>query len=624
MAKKNSSLLLWIFVLIYFFYFSLISIMKFRSFSYYDFDLAVHDLAVWNILHGSISNSILGIPFLGNHMHLVSFLIAPIYLIFKSPLTLLLLQTASLALAVFPLYHLTRYLLDEGWALIISIVYLFYPGLGYTNLFEFHPTVFAVPFLFMSIYYYELNLFKKFTIFIVLSMLCQENISLAIIMFGIMSIFTHRYLRWILTPILIGGLYFLFSLWGISFFNNNTVQFFSLYSHLGNSPSTAIFNILTHPLILVKMLLRQQCLSFILNIFLPFLFLPLFVPLQLLPALPLFLQHMLSNRSTDLMINFHYSAEIIPFLLVSFIYAIRHILKKGWIQSRLFLKVSLLSVALLSNLYLGPHFAVFPHLFSQYKRDYLDVYKDSLIEKIPSEAKVVATFEFLPHLSHRRYLYSFHHVYLGFYTLSNKRYELPSEAEYALIDFNDYLTFRGFFTPLGYKNLQNFLSAGNWQVEDSLESIVLFRKNITPKMNLCRIVEDINKEPVHKMLIDIDEDFQLIGYDLKDTEKKDTLDIVFYWKCLNQSNKDINAFLDIVDREDNLVMRKIYPICYGIFPTNSWRNGEVFKEEYHIKIPPDYLRNQLKLKVGFFNRFNRMICTAGDSADKWGRLLLGE
>ncbi|MCX5704064.1 MAG: DUF2079 domain-containing protein [Candidatus Omnitrophica bacterium] len=445
MKEKFNPALLWVFILGYIFYFGLISIMKFNSFGYYDFDLAVHDLTVWNILHGSIYNSILGIPFLGNHMHLILFFIAPIYAIFRHPLTLLMLQTIALGLASLPLYRLAGNLLDKNWALVISIAYLFYPALGYTNLFEFHPTVFATLFLMLTLYYYEQRSFVKCIIFMFLSSICQENIPLAIIMFGVLAVFNRRSLKWIIAPILLGVSWFLIALFTIAYFNNNTVQFVSIYQHLGNTPLQMISNIIIHPSILLKTLIRRQSFIYLLQIFGPLSFIPLFNPIWLIPSLPFFLQHMLSNRPADLTILYHYTAEIIPFLFVSFIYGIKFLLKKQWATHQKFLKVSLLSMLFLSNVYLGPHFIMLPRLIQQYKKDYLDIYKGKFINKIPPWAPVVATFEFLPHLSHRHSLYSFHHVYMGFYTLSDKRYDLPKDVEYALIDFNDFLTFRGFY-----------------------------------------------------------------------------------------------------------------------------------------------------------------------------------
>ena len=48
-----------------------------------------------------------------------------------------------------------------------------------------------------------------------------------------------------------------------------------------------------------------------------------------------------------------------------------------------------------------------------------------------------ATFEFLPHLSHRQDLYSFPSCVFGIFTLFTKAYQLPDNVQYALIDFND-------------------------------------------------------------------------------------------------------------------------------------------------------------------------------------------
>src|ERR1700733_7314932 len=67
--------------------------LKYYGFTYDDFDLAVHDQIVWNILHGNIFNSILGVDFLGNHVHFISFLVAPLYWCVPHPLFLLFLQT---------------------------------------------------------------------------------------------------------------------------------------------------------------------------------------------------------------------------------------------------------------------------------------------------------------------------------------------------------------------------------------------------------------------------------------------------------------------------------------------------------------------------------------------------
>ena len=163
--------------------------LKFYGFAYDDFDLAIHDQIIWNILHGRIFNSILGVDFLGNHAHFISFLVAPFYCFIPHPLFLLFLQTVFLAAGVFPLYGLARIYLGFQMSLIVGIVYLLYPGLGFTNLFEFHPTCFATFFLLCTAYYFYKEKFFLFNVFMFLSFLCQENIALIFMMWGFMRCF---------------------------------------------------------------------------------------------------------------------------------------------------------------------------------------------------------------------------------------------------------------------------------------------------------------------------------------------------------------------------------------------------------------------------------------------------
>jgi len=55
-------------------------------------------------------------------------------------------------------------------------------------------------------------------------------------------------------------------------------------------------------------------------------FLSFLSPLHLLPSLPLFMQHLLSNRPQETNISFHYAAELIPFIILAFIFGVRKLL----------------------------------------------------------------------------------------------------------------------------------------------------------------------------------------------------------------------------------------------------------------------------------------------------------
>ena len=619
--KEKKILLLISAVLFYLVYFILISVMKYNSFSFHDFDLAVHALTMWNIVHGGIYNSILGIPFLGNHVHLILFLIAPIYAVFSHPLTLLVLQTLALGLTAIPLYKLASKILGENWGLIIGIVYLFYPPLGYTNLFEFHPPVFATLFLLLTCYYFELNSFPKFLLFMILSMLCQENIALAVIMFGFLSFFKKKGLKWVLTPLFAGSGYFLISMRVMSYFNQNTIQFLSIYSYLGNSSGNMLGNLFYRPDLFLKVLFRKECLFFLFNLFAPVSFLSFLSPLRLLPAVPLFLQHMLSARQTELSIYFHYTAEIVPFIFVSLIYGIRFFLDKVKDVLRPgLLKTSMIVVILISCLVYGPHFKVFPKIFKEYQRSYLDYYKKKFIEKIPRNASVVATFEFLPHLANRTNLYSLHHKYMGFYTLSSRKYEL-NNVDFALIDFNDTLTFMGFYRPDFYKNLQQLFLREKFKVRRLMESVVLFDKNDSTGKALYSVSEVPFTGISNSFDIVIEESIALIGADSK--KEDNVLEINLYWKCLKETPKDINVFFDFIDAKGNMTARKFHPVCYRIYPTRAWKAGEFIKENLRIDLGDIVQRNGI-LKLGFFDYQTGALLRISGLVDALGRLAIME
>ncbi|MBI4707869.1 MAG: DUF2079 domain-containing protein [Candidatus Omnitrophica bacterium] len=621
--KNNNFIVLISAVIFYLVYFILISVMRYNSFSFHDFDLAVHALSMWNILHGSIYNSILGIPFLGNHVHLILFLIAPVYAIFSHPLALLILQTLALGLGAIPLYKLAARVLGENWGLIVGIIYLFYPALGYTNLFEFHPTVFATLFLLLTCYYFELNSFPKFLFFMILSMLCQENIALAVIMFGFLSFINKKGPKWILTPFLAGISYFFISMSIMSYFNQNTVQFLNIYSHLGNSSGNILSNVFLHPGLFLKTIFRKECLFYLFNLFAPVSFLPLLSPLRLLPAMPFLLQHMLSTRQTELTIYYHYAAEIIPFIFISLIYGIKFFLDKEKNNLRPWLlKVSLIFVILISNLIYGPHFKAMPKLFSEYRMNYLDRYKEEFIRQIPQGASVVATFEFLPRLSSRKDVYSLHHKYMGFYTLSSKKYDLP-DVDFALVDFNDTLTFAGFYRPDFYKNLQQLMIQEKWKVQSLMESVVLFNKNGPSDTALFNVAREPFFITAPGRVVSIEQGVALVGVDVKERNEDNLFDITLYWQSLKQTPRDINIFLDFLDSKGNLVARKFHPVCYRIYPTRAWQAGEFIKERVRIDTEGISSKGSC-LKMGFFDYQTGELLKVSGEVDVMGRLTIME
>jgi uncharacterized membrane protein len=600
MSDKTHKIILSALIGCYIFYFSLVGALKFYSYSFHDFDLAVHAQSAWCILHGSIYNSILGIPFLGNHLNLILFLIAPLYFVFQSPFTLLFIQTLLLGLGALPVYLLARRILDSGWALVIAATYLLYPPLAYTNLFEFHPPALAVFFILFTIYYYYSGNFLRFMVFAFLSMFCQENIPLAVFMLGFLSIITRKSMKWVIVPVLTGGIFFLIALFVMNTFNKDTVQFASLYRWIGDSPQAIALNIFSHPLEVARVFLRRECLIYIWQMFLPVVFIPVFSPVFLLPALPFFAQHMLSSRATELSIQYHYAAEITPFIFLALIYGIKFIMQHKLVSGSRGFKIIFLCAVFLVNLSFGPHFDAFRRPLEKYKTDHLRLYKNFLVSNIPRGAGVVATFEFLPHLTERKQLYSFHHIYMGFHTLSDKPYLLPDGAQYALLDFNDPLTFRGFYSAGGYKNIRSFIAQGNWQIKEYLEDIVLLEKGAVADFDIFRKVDKPLK-PSHILDRKLSFGILLSGYDAASAKSQDILELTLYWQCVKPTDKAIGLVVELPAADGKILGHRIHAIGYRVFPTNSWAKGDAYIEKIRIKLAAANLTNKKNIKFYFFD-----------------------
>ncbi|MFA5287049.1 MAG: DUF2079 domain-containing protein [Candidatus Omnitrophota bacterium] len=589
--------ILWLAISAYTFYFSFLSILKLVSFSYYDFDLAVHTLSVWNITHGSIYNSILGIPFLGNHMQPILFFVAPLFALYPHPETLLLLQTLFLSLGAFPLYLIAKKRIGTDLALIVALGYLLYPGLAFTNLFEFHPTVFATFFLILSLYAYDFEKIKLFIFSSVLAMLSQENVPMAIITLGVMAFIEKKGLKWIFIPIVLGVVYFIPALILMGHFNQGTVQFFSLYRHLGQNH----LGIFLHPWVPLRFILRQESFVYLFNIFLPVLFIPFMALIKLFPAAPFFLQHLLSARPYDLNMSYHYLAEIIPFVFFSAIYGINKLIKMRFFNRHIpVFKSILISFILFNAVYYGPYVKESFRINGDFRKDYLDLYKERFIDKIPHSANVVATFEFLPRLANRKKLYSLHHSYKGFYTLSDKRYILPEDAEYALVDFNDRFTFREFYIPDSYANLKNIFLKYEWELIDMVDSLVILRKSSKKQDFICAKVDSI-RDNRNKETIKVGESFVLKSAHFIRIPGKEMIEATLYWKSIKKTKLDIQLFISITDSKGRIIKRLMHPICYRIFPTQSWQEGEIYKDLLRIYIPEEYLKDDIVIMAGFYD-----------------------
>lgn len=600
--KINYTYIVWALISFFILILSMICLRRYYCFDYIDMDLGAYNQIIWNIVHGSFYSSMLGVNFLGHHAHFILFLFAPFYFFFQTPLFLLFLQVACLGICAYPIFMIASKELDQGMALSLVVAYLLYPAMGYTAFFEFHVPVLATTFLTFMLYYFIKRDFRLFALFMTLSLLCQENIPLVIIPFGIFALFKKRSMKWWLLPILGGCVWFLAVIgWIMPHFNKNTVQFVTIYSHMGNSLPEIVGYIITNPIAVIKMMLSAVKLKFLFQLFAPLCFFPLLDTHILISGL-LFVQHLLSSRSPEYMIEYHYDAELIPFIFISAVYGIKRFtnwpIVKRYLRSGI-ISIMLLAVSITCAVSFGPFIEI---AVDKYKttKDVWDLQKERFLEMVPDDASIVATFEFLPMLSNRKQLYSFHHVVHGFYTLSRVPYLLPQAVEYALLDVNDPIGVNAFYKRgFSEANIDYFFNSNEWGIVELLDNIVLLKNNHKSAKKFFSILKSPPSIQVNLNAL-IKTEISLLGYDILQTSRikgGSSIAVKFFWRALKKVETDYRMIIEISDARGNLRYQTIRPLCYRIFPSYMWKQDSIVQENYQLFIPQDIEKEDFTVDI---------------------------
>ncbi|MHA3771578.1 DUF2079 domain-containing protein [Verrucomicrobiota bacterium sgz303538] len=425
------------------------------TFQYRTFDLAFYIQGLWLALRGEGTVSLLDVSIMGNHAEPIVFLILPLFALSPHAMTLVGVQTAALASMPFTGWRIARHLgYPPLHAALLAALTLVVPATGFIGLHEFHPEAFAAPLLLLAI---EAKLRRQtclFWLWFALATATKENVALLLIAWCVIDGWKDRNLgvwrqwKWNIAPMLFAavwlGVYlFLLSPW----LNAGRVGYGNLYSHLGTSGTDIAIRFFTEPQRVLNALgnaLTQGNLVWVLLA--SFAAIPVLRPRWLLVAAPVLLQHLLSWRTSEWSIHFHYAAPLVPLLWIATVEALRDAAWREWGIA------AALAGSLLLQVTIGPYRAVVQewHLMAErlWQRELRAGFVDTLARD-PS-LNVTVGWPYLSHLATRRELHSLHFILKGTYTLSLERYVPNYEPDAVLIDYDDSATFNkeaGFYHP---------------------------------------------------------------------------------------------------------------------------------------------------------------------------------
>ncbi len=593
---------------------------KYLSFSYYDWDLALFSNLMWNLTQGRVENSLMGTSFLASHSHYVAFLTSPIFFLFQHPLTLVYLKVFSFTAGSFVFYKIAQERLGVFSAIALLAIYLTYPPNLFAMFFEFHFENFAMFLFFIMFYLFFKGRLTSFLAVAFLTSLIKENMPLVITMFGFYGLIVkkERKVLWGVVPIVIGLVMFYLSVFIlIPYFRTGLDAphaYLSQYSPFGKDVNKDVFSLAVQfPLQFVKLIFRSINIEFLCRLFAP-LTISFLSPLILLIPLPLLLQSFLSTGIPQHTIHFHYAASIVPFIFISTVFAFKRTRDK--LSRRLYFSVlAVFFILSMCNFMQYSDYYQNEIKFSQgkemifhdefYKRfqhpDFIpdmNRLKNDILLEVPSQASIVATFEFLPYLSTREKIYSFHNIVEGRNPITGERpFVIPQQPEYALINFDDrWLLFLG--SKREYTRVYRFLEEG-WRIEQVFNNLVFLRKNKQSREKLVEVSKDsflsnlnlLNRFAAPGLLLNA-VDIGIFN------EKENILPLVFYWNA-SQDLENFYGMMIFFEKDGQRIFLPFRDIGYGIWPTGMWEKGDFVNEKVWMVLP-DLEPGEYNLKALIF------------------------
>ncbi|MDQ1422196.1 MAG: hypothetical protein QOJ52_4158 [Acidimicrobiaceae bacterium] len=481
------------------------SYARWANFEYRTFDLAYYVQGLWQLIHGRFQGSVIGVPLLGNHVEPIVLLLAPLFFLIRHPMLLVAVQNLALAAMGPVAFDIAKRLgLSSKAALILGAAVLLTPATGYVALHEFHPEALTAPFLLLMLHARIRQSLRAHWGWLIALLACKENMALLVAAYCAVHLVLERKRGWAELrawygwPMAVAAGWFLVCARIITpALNPGSIDYLALYDRLGSSAGDILINAITHPARIGHSLfvsLTQG--NLIWALLLPFLALPLVRPRWLLVAAPILFQHLLSWRSSEWTIYFHYAAPVIPLFWIALAEALAQIERVPKIPGvvRLSMPWLVLMACAAAQIILGPAREIAGTTADWFRDKDNRARKTAFLRQIPRDASGLAPLPYLSHLAMREKLYSLHYVLKGLKTLSHAAYEPPPPTDFVLIDYDDDATFdptAGYYhpamktvedkvIPASDQLLHEFLIRASW-IASSSDELTLLRQGKSPE-----------------------------------------------------------------------------------------------------------------------------------------------
>lgn len=351
------------------------------------YDLSMYEYALHNTIEGRFMEAF-GIQrnFFSEHASPILPLLLPVYFVFRSPVSLLVMQSILVALALVPLYGISRYLtLTKLQSLLVCTAYLLNVFLWRAFVFDFHVEL-LLPVCMFSCYWAFLR--SRWTAFYamgLLSLSIKEDMAILVITLMLFAALAHhRGLRHLATLTAV-SLVWTYVAWGVVIPNaypeaRHESHFIDRWSHLGETMPAVSLKLATSPVYVISKLCSQPVAA----LFVSTGCLPFATPMLAALFVPNVLWHVTSNYEYQATLGVYYGLTSVLLLILTIPYAIRRLDKR--------FGTTVGTVAALLPLIFAPE-GKFPHTIEQ---------RDSALRKalrvVPINETIEAQANIIPHI----------------------------------------------------------------------------------------------------------------------------------------------------------------------------------------------------------------------------------
>ena len=408
-----------------------------ENFGTFGYDMGLYDQGIWLVSRFKDPFvTIRGLNFFAHHVNLITLLFVPAYWLGAGPHFLYLVETVWMALGALPLFLLARDRLESGWlAVVVAGSFLLYPALEWINWWHFHPDALIITPLLVAWWLATRRRWGWFAVAVAVALACKEDAALAVLMLGLVLAVLGQRRAGLVTAAAGAGWFLVATKVVIPAAGGGAGPFYQeLFPGFGDSLGEIVWNLVAHPSRLLGLATLPDRLTYFWQIMAPVAFFPLAAPLVLLISVPQTVINVASGHALTHDIHYHYSAIVLTGVFLATVEGM------AWIgrgpATRRALVAVLLATSLATNVAWSP---------SPLGREYDDgiwaraeprhATVRAALRLVPAGAGVSASYNLIPHLTHRTHAYEFPNPWVvANWGAHGENPPDPATADYLVID----------------------------------------------------------------------------------------------------------------------------------------------------------------------------------------------